>query len=113
MATSPANTTVCMGNVYNQFVLGVSITPAEVATITCAEQTFTVKGLKTSDVVYVTNGVAQTAGVGICGSRVSAANTLSVNFVNPTAAGVTPAAGVYYVTVMRAEGAPVFPSVIS
>ena len=111
MAYSPQNTTVCMGNVFNQFVLGVSLTPVSVATITCAEQNFTVPGLKTTDVVYVTNGVAQTAGVGICGSFVSAANTLTVNFCNPTAAGVVPAPGIYYITVMRVEGSPAFPSV--
>lgn len=111
--SSPQTTTVCMGNVYQQYVLGVSLTPAIVATITVAEQNFTIPGLKTTDVVYVTCGVAQTAGVGITSSWVSAANTLTVGFVNPTVAGVTPAAGIYYVMVMRAEGAPNFPSVIS
>lgn len=112
MAYSPAATSLCLGNIFNQFALGPSLTPVEVATITCAEQSFTVQGLKTTDIVFVTSQVAQTAGVGICGARVSAENTLTVNFCNPTADGVTPAAGQYNVLVTRYEG-PSIPTVIS
>ena len=80
-------------------VLTVSITPASVAAATCAEQTFTVSGLAVGDFVSV-NGATGNA-TGIAGSRVSAANTLSIRFVNPTAGALTPSAGSYLVFVAR------------
>lgn len=77
-----------------------SLTPASVTAATTAEQTFTVTGLATTDKVVV-NGPAPTAGTGIVGARVSAANTLAITFVNATAGALTPAAGTYSVTAFR------------
>jgi len=91
-----------MGNVSGVYALEASLTPAEVATITTAEQTFTVAGLKATDMVYV-NSPSHVAGVALANARVSAADTLALTFVNPTAAGVTPAAGTYTITVVRCE----------
>lgn len=71
-----------------------TLTPASVAADTSAEQTFTVTGLTTSQVVVV-NGPTPTAGTGIVNARVSAANTLALTFINSTAAAATPASGVY------------------
>lgn len=71
-----------------------TITPAQVAAATVAEQTFTVAGLKTTDTVVV-NQAAISNAVGIAGARVSAANTLAVRFVNPTAGALTPTAGAW------------------
>src|SRR6266853_6109818 len=68
-----------------------TISPAIVATITTAEQTFTLNGLAVGDFVAVSKPTAQ-AGLGIAGARVTAANTLGITFVNPTAAGITPTA---------------------
>jgi hypothetical protein len=90
------------GNAQGCFLLQATLTPAEVATITTAEQTFTVSTLKTSDIVMVTSP-SHVAGVALANARVSAANTLALTFVNPTAGGVTPAAGVYKIVVMRPE----------
>lgn len=79
----------------------VTISPALVAANTSAEQTFTVSGLTTSDVVTVNKPTAQ-AGLGIVGARVSAANTLAITFGNFTAAGITPTASeVYKVVAVR------------
>lgn len=90
-----------MGNIANVWLLGVALTPVIVATITVAEQTFTVAGLNVGDFVSVTKPTTQ-AGLGIAGARVSAANTLAIAFVNPTAAGITPtAAEVYQIRVER------------
>lgn len=77
-----------------------SLTPASVATIVVAEQTFTVTGLTTDDVVVVNPPAISTA-VGLAGARVSAANTLAIRFVNPTAGALTPTAGVYTVLAFR------------
>lgn len=94
---------VIAGNVASISVIDVSLTPAEVATIVAPAQTFTVPGLKTTDAVMV-NPPSQTAGVAIANCCVSAADTLSIQFVNPTAGALTPAAGTHRVTVFRAEG---------
>jgi len=84
-------------------VITATLSPSIVATITTAEQTFTVPGLALGDMVIVQKPTAQ-AGLGIAGARVSAANTLAITFVNPTAAGITPTAGeVYRVLVFRPE----------
>ena len=82
-----------------QAVLTVSLTPASVAAATSAEQTFTVSGLAVGDFVSV-NGSTGNASA-IAGVRVSAANTLAIRFINPTAGALTPAAGNYLVYVAR------------
>jgi hypothetical protein len=74
----------------------VQLTPVSVAANTTAEQTFTVSGLiaSTSVVVhepYVVSGVA------LVGARVSAANTLALNFANTTGSALYPPAGDYNV----------------
>lgn len=73
----------------------VTISPAQVAANTTAEQTFTVTGLTTQDIVNVNKPTAQ-AGLGIAGFRVTAANTLGITFVNATAAPITPTASETY-----------------
>ena len=73
----------------------VSISPAQVSANTSAEQTFTVTGLTTSDVVVVNKPTSQ-AGLGLVGVRVSAADTLAINFGNFTGSGITPTASETY-----------------
>lgn len=75
------------------------LTPAAVAADTSAEQTFTVAGLDVGDVVFVSG--PSTAGIGIVGARVSAANTLAITYANSTAGSLTPAAGTYQIGVIR------------
>jgi hypothetical protein len=98
------STTLARGNALNTFYVQPSITPAEVAANITAAQTFTVAGLLTTDHVFVSCVGAQTAGIFIADARVSAANTLSVQFGNCTAGALTPAAGNYIIDVIRFEG---------
>lgn len=77
-----------------------SITPASVAAATAVEQTFTVPGLRVGDFVDVTPP-GLTVGVAPVTSRVSAANTIAITWLNPTAGALVPAAGVYQIQVMR------------
>lgn len=74
-----------------------TISPAIVATITAAEQTFAVVGVLASDVEAFINKPTQQAGLGVCQGRVSSAGNIAITFVNPTAAGITPTAGETYV----------------
>lgn len=77
-----------------------TITPASVGAATVAEQTFTVTGLTTADKVVV-NAAAISNATGISGARVSAADTLAVRFVNPTAGALTPTAGTWTIIAFR------------
>ena len=92
-----------LGNLVKQSVISVTLTPAAALANTTAEQTFTVNGLLAGDVVCVNKPTAQ-AGLGIVGSRVSAANTLGITFSNNTGSSITPtAAQVYKVVVSRPD----------
>lgn len=83
-------------------VYSATIDPAPVAAATCAEQTFTVTGLTTADKVIV-NGPAgwATTGIGVVNARVSAADTLALTFVNPTAGALDAASGTVAVIAIR------------
>jgi hypothetical protein len=99
--TSTNNTSVGMGNIALDILLGATLSPSAVSANTTAEQTFTVTGLQVGDVVNVNKPTAQ-AGLGIVGARVSAANTLAITFSNNTAGSITPTASeVYVVNVVR------------
>jgi hypothetical protein len=91
------------GNVLGHYLIKSTLSPAEVAINTSAEQTFTVKGLKVGDLVSVNKPTAQ-AGLGIVGARVSAADTLAITFANVTGGAITPTASqVYLINVVRPE----------
>lgn len=71
-----------------------SLAPVSVAAATTAEQTFTVTGLISGTPVWVNKPSAQ-AGLAIAGVRVSATNTLAINYLNTTASAIVPATEVY------------------
>ena len=92
-----------LGNIPKQSVISVTLSPAAVSANTTAEQTFTVNGLLPGDMAVVTKPTAQ-AGLGVVGSRVSAANTLAITFSNNTGGSITPTANeVYLVLVSRPD----------
>ena len=92
-----------LGNIPKQSVISVTLSPAAVSANTTAEQTFTVNGLLPGDMAVVTKPTAQ-AGLGVVGSRVSAANTLAITFSNNTASPIVPTASeVYLVLVSRPD----------
>ena len=93
------------GNLWKVGVFNITLSPASVANATSAEQTFAATGigLLTTDLVLVQKPTAQ-AGLGIVGTRVSAADTLAITFMNTTAATITPTASqVYTVGVFRVQ----------
>lgn len=78
-----------------------SLTPAATsAAIQTSSQTFTVTGLATTDKVFV-NGPAPTSLCPLVGARVSATNTLALDFTVLTASACTPAPGTYNIVAMR------------
>lgn len=91
---------IITGNVQSLSALSVALTPAIVAANTTAEQTFTVPGVRASDVVVQVSKPSAQAGLGIVGARVSAADTVGITFSNNTAAGITPTAAETYKLVL-------------
>lgn len=87
-------------------VVQASLTPAGTAAgpLTAA-QTFTLNGLKTTDMVLRVDPPSTTAGLAVVGARCSAADTLEVVFGNFSTGPLTSAAGTYNIHVFRAEAA--------
>jgi hypothetical protein len=77
-----------------------SLTPAAVAANTTVEQSFSLPGALPTDGVDVTPP-ALTNGVACANARISAANTLQLQFVNSTSGSLTPPAGVHIVNLFR------------
>lgn len=95
-----------IGNIQKSAILTASITPAAVATVTTAGQSFTLTGLGVvvGDQVAVTGVPAITpAGVFPVGANVTAADTVQIVWANVTAGSLTPPAGVYTFEVNRAQ----------
>lgn len=67
-------------------------TPVAVAANSVVEQTVTVPGARPDMAIFVTPP-GTTAGIG--SARVSAKDTVAVQFINPTAGSLTPPAGTY------------------
>lgn len=109
----PGSSDIALGNLQLITQLQATLSPAQIAAATTAEQTFTVNGLLTTDVVLVQKPTAQ-AGIGIVGARVTAANTLGITFVNATAATPTTptAAEIYVITVLRRENPGSLPTAL-
>lgn len=100
------------GNVARLFAVAVTFNPAAVATITTAEQTVTVTGVKVGDFIIAMKPTL-TTGVTIGNVRVSAVDTIAVQFVNPTAGSVDPASETWQFLVIRPEQpAAQLPSVV-
>jgi hypothetical protein len=99
------STGITGGNVIQETILGVTLSPASVAANTTAEQLFTIPNvlLPLNCNVTVNKPTAQ-AGLGIVGMRATAAGQLGITFGNFTASPIVPtAAEVYNVIVCMAE----------
>lgn len=77
-------------------VITQTLTPNAVAANTSAEQTFTVTGLVAGTEVAVTKP-SLTPNLMVAGARVSAANTLAINFANNSGSSITPPAEAYLI----------------
>ena len=83
-------------------VISQTLTPVSVAANTTAEQTFTVTGLISGTEVYVVKPSA-TSNLAVAGTRVSAANTLAINFANNSGAAITPPSETYMIASFTTE----------
>lgn len=104
VSTQPDTTQSPIGNIQKIGTFALTLTPSAVATISAPIQNFAATGigLLTTDSVVVTPPGA-TAGVAQAAAWVSAADQLSLQFVNPTAGSLTPPSGTYLVDVFRVQ----------
>lgn len=103
-ATLPDTVQSPVGNVWKLASFTVSLTPTTVAPDTTTEETFTVTGLLTTDLVWVNAPAAPTTTTGIVSSRVSAAGVLAIAFMNVSATTTaTPVSGAYTIGVLRVQ----------
>lgn len=100
------STTISRGNIINTKLFAVSMTPSQVAPNTSAEQVFTIIGVQPGDYINCQLGAAQTAGIFIANVRVTAINTVSMQFANITAGALTPVSGTYGFIWGRPENLP-------
>lgn len=75
---------------------------ASVAANTTAEQTFSVPGLTTDDLVFV-NKPSHDLGLGIVNTRVSAADTLAITYMNATGSAIDPASETYDILAIKKD----------
>lgn len=104
----PGPSDISRGNIALSMVLGVTLSPALVALGTTVQQTFTVNGLQLGDQVTVGKPTTQ-AGLAVTGARVTAANTLGIEFANVTAGNITPTAGEIYTVEVNRVSNPQLP----
>lgn len=86
------------GQVGTVTIYGTNQTPSAVTANTAAEQSFTVTGVATGQLVIVVKPTAQ-AGLIVGTARVSATNTVQITFGNDTSGSITPTAAELYETV--------------
>lgn len=73
-----------------------TLSPSPIGAGVSTEQTFSVTGLATDDVVVGVSKPTAQANLGIVGWRVSAANVLAIQFSNTTAGTASPTASEVY-----------------
>lgn len=96
--------TVIMGNVVGLKNVSLTLSPASVAANTTAEQLFSCPNILATDVVIDITKPSAQAGLGIVGTRVSAAGQIGITFSNNTASPIVPTASqVYQVMVARCD----------
>jgi len=93
---------IIMGNIRAMHLVSLVIDPASVAANTTAEQTFTLNGAATYHLPVVMKPTA-TAGLGIVGARISAANTLAITFSNNTASPIDAGSETYVIFLVSPE----------
>lgn len=93
---------IIFGNVLSMVVFDITFNAASVAANTTAEQSVTVPGVRPGDFVHV-NKQTHDAGLSCVGCRVTAADTVAVQFANNTASPIDAAAAVYRFTILRPE----------
>jgi hypothetical protein len=103
----PGPSNIAFGSISNSYVVQVAVAAgAAIGAATTVERTYTVPGLVIGDVVNV-NKPQLDAGLALVNARVSAADTLALQFANVTAGALSITASNYLIQIDRST----FPTV--
>lgn len=98
------STSVVRGNVRALYVVQVTYNPANITgTATTTEQDIPVSGVAVNDICIGVSKPSHSAGVTIGNVRVKAADTISIQWANPTVAAVDPGSETYTIVMVRPE----------
>lgn len=87
-------------NFPKQQTFSATLDPTSVPANSTSEQTFSLNGVTTQDIVTVSKPT-HTTGLGIANCRVSAANTLAITFMNNTGSAIDPPTETYLIHTIR------------
>jgi hypothetical protein len=98
------STSVIRGNCRALYCVQVTYDPANItATATTTEQDITVSGVQVNDICLNVSKPSHSTGVTIGNVRVKAADTISIQWANPTAGAVNPTSETYTLVMVRPE----------
>ena len=100
------SSTIARGNVLNEVLMAVALTPSVVAGASSSTQTFALPGSLTLDILEVTPLAAGTPNMIVQSCWISSAGIAAIQWLNTSAASVTPASGTYTVNLLRPENIP-------
>ncbi len=106
------SSTISRGNILNEVLIAVTLTPSSVAANASATQTFALPGALVFDFVETFPAAAGTANIIIQNCWVSSAGIAAIQWLNTSAAAITPATGTYNVNLLRPENIPLPPNMI-
>ncbi len=106
------SSTISRGNILNEVLLAVTLTPAVVAANASSTQTFALPGSLTTDFLEAFPAAAGTVNILIQNCWISSAGIAAIQWLNTSAASVTPATGTYNVNLLRPENLPLPANVI-
>lgn len=113
----PGPSVISRGNISLEMLLIVTLTPPNVGANTTVEGTYTIKGVLPNDFIEI-NQLSHIVGLSIGNVRVTAADTVSIQFVNSTASPINSSpATTYILNVDRMDnaslGTTAFPAAIT
>ena len=85
---------------HETFVYDESLTPASVGANSIAQESFSVPGARTGDVILAVSPPAS-LNVGVAGFRIDADDSVELTFVNPTAGALSPTSGTWRFVILR------------
>ena len=100
------SSTISRGNLLNEVLIAVTLTPSSVAALSSGTQTFALPGSLTTDFIETFPAAAGTANMLIQNCWVSSAGIVAIQWLNTSAVAITPATGTYNVNLLRPENIP-------
>jgi hypothetical protein len=100
-----ASTTINRGNIQSTTAIAITLGAQTIADAS-DEVTVTIPGVNVGNLVFGSFAGTQTPGVALVNARVTAANTVKLDFVNSTGSSAVTVAGTYNLLIIAPEATP-------